>query len=119
MNRLRPRTTAGAPGSVAPMISKSPPDTCARYQVDGTCALRCGSLASSGLPDAVNVPSTTQLFEPSASADAPPRRMRLISGSPPASDDTRETEDSGDTNGTNGAEAARRAVKPSESTGVE
>src|SRR6059036_3855173 len=67
MKRLRPSATAGAPGSVAPMVSKSPPETCARYQVDGSRALRCGSFASIGLPLAVSVPSTTQLFEPSAS----------------------------------------------------
>ncbi len=69
MNLLRPMATAGAPGSVAPMTSKSPADRCARYQSDGTCAPRCGSLASSGLPDAVIVPSTTQLFEPSAAPE--------------------------------------------------
>src|SRR5262249_15868271 len=51
---------------VAPIASKSPPDRCARYHNDGICASRCGSLASSGFPDAVIVPSTTQLFEPSA-----------------------------------------------------
>src|SRR6185312_5238082 len=66
MYLFRPMTTAGAPGSVAPMTSKSPADRCARYQSDGICASRCGSLASSGLPDAVIVPSTTQLLEPSA-----------------------------------------------------
>jgi hypothetical protein len=67
MNLLRPIATAGAPGSVAPITSKSPADRCARYQSDGICAPRCGSLASIGLPDAVIVPSTTQLLEPSAS----------------------------------------------------
>ena len=67
MKRLRPIATAGVPGSVAPMTSKSPADRCARYQSDGICAPRCGSLASSGLPLAVIVPSTTQLFDPSAS----------------------------------------------------
>src|SRR5262245_47606751 len=64
MNRLRPSATAGAPGSVAPMISKSPPTRCARYQVDGSRVPRCGSLARSGFPVVVIVPSTTQLFEP-------------------------------------------------------
>src|SRR4051812_42632773 len=82
MNRLRPSATAGAPGKVAPMISKSPPFTCARYHVEGTRALRWGSLASIGLPLAVSVPSTTQLFEPSASLVAPPSRKARTSGSP-------------------------------------
>src|SRR4051812_50210910 len=67
------------------MISKSPPVTCARYHVDGSRAPRCGSLASIGLPLAVSVPSTTQLFEPIASARAPPRRKSLTAASPPAS----------------------------------
>src|SRR5438874_10905400 len=82
MKRLRPSATAGAPGSVAPMVSKSPPETCARYQVDGSRALRCGSFASIGLPLAVSVPSTTQLFEPSASLAAPPSRKSRTVGSP-------------------------------------
>ena len=69
MKRLRPIAMAGAPGSVAPMTSKSPAERCARYQSEGIWAPRCGSLASSGLPEAVIVPSTTQLFDPSA----PPR----------------------------------------------
>src|SRR5215475_4432540 len=66
MNRLRPMTTAGVPGSVAPMTSNSPAERCARYHNDGICASRCGSLARSGLPDSVIVPSTTQLLEPRA-----------------------------------------------------
>src|SRR5215467_5235126 len=66
MNLLRPMTTAGVPGSVAPMTSNSPADKCARYHNDGICASRCGSFARSGLPVAVIVPSTTQLLEPRA-----------------------------------------------------
>src|SRR5215467_1439008 len=66
MNLFRPMTTAGAPGSGAPMTSKSPADKCARYHKDGICASRCGSLARSGLPVAVSVPSTSQLLEPRA-----------------------------------------------------
>src|ERR1043166_735145 len=66
MYLLRPITIAGAPGSVAPITSKSPADRCARYHSDGICASRCGSFASSGFPEAVIVPSTTQLLEPRA-----------------------------------------------------
>src|SRR5262245_23775912 len=82
MNLLRPSATAGVPGSVAPMISKSPPLTCARYHVDGSRVPRWGSLARSGLPLAVNVPSTTQLFEPIASVDADPSRKSRTAGEP-------------------------------------
>ena len=84
MNRLRPSTTAGVPGIVAPIVSKSPPATCTRYQVEGSRVLRCGSLASSGLPLAVSVPSTTQLFDPSASVTVPPTQEdRERRGRPP------------------------------------
>src|SRR6185436_181379 len=82
MNRFRPSATAGAPGKVAPMISKPPPVTCARYHVDGSRAPRCGSLASIGLPLAVRVPSTTQLLEPIVSARAPPKRKPPTATSP-------------------------------------
>src|SRR5712692_538456 len=82
MNRLRPRATAGAPGSVAPITSKSPAEISARYQVVGRCALRCGSLARRGLPLAVSVPSTTQLFEPIDSVVVPPSRKSRTAGSP-------------------------------------
>src|SRR3954466_9070071 len=67
MNLFLPSATAGAPGSVAPITSKSPADMCARYQVDGSLVPRCGSLASSGLPDEDIEPSNNQLFEPSPS----------------------------------------------------
>src|SRR5262245_62317160 len=40
------------------------------------CVPRCGSFASSGLPVALNVPSTTQLFDPSPSKVPPSRRSR-------------------------------------------
>src|SRR5271154_973216 len=82
MYRFLPSATAGAPGSVAPITSKSPPVTCARYHVDGMAALKCGSLANIGLPDAVIVPSTTQLFEPSPSVAAPARRKSATAGTP-------------------------------------
>src|SRR5205807_6986770 len=82
MYLLRPMATAGTPGSVAPITSKSPADMCARYHVDGARVPRCGSLASSGLPLAVSVPSTTQLFEPSASDAAPPRSKSRTAGEP-------------------------------------
>ena len=45
---------------------------------------RCGSLASSGLPLAVSVPSTTQLFEPSASSRPPPSSCCRTASWPPS-----------------------------------
>src|SRR4051812_40732508 len=81
MKRLRPRATAGVPGNVPPMTSKSPAEMCARYQVEGRRVPRWGSLASSGLPLADSVPSTTQLFDPSPSVDGPLRKSRTR-GSP-------------------------------------
>src|SRR5439155_17574239 len=82
MNRLRPMATAGVPGSVAPMTSASPAEIWARYHNEGICAPRCGSLARSGFPDALSVPSTTQLFDPSASEFALPRRNSRTAGWP-------------------------------------
>src|SRR5438105_1610223 len=64
------------------MTSKSAAETWARYHVDGVFALRWGSFASSGLPLAVRVPSTTQLFDPSASVRAGPSRKSVTAGSP-------------------------------------
>src|SRR5262245_41272049 len=95
MKRLRPMATAGVPGSVAPIMSKSPAETCARYHVDGAFELRCGSLASSGLPLALSVPSTTQLFEPSASTRELPRRTLDTLGSPAESARAKAIDDKG------------------------
>src|SRR5207237_9872673 len=81
-NRLRPSATAGVPGSVAPMTSKSPADRWARYQIEGSLVPRCGSLARSGRPLEVSVPSITQLFDPSASDVALPNRRSRTVGSP-------------------------------------
>ena len=57
------------------------------YQVEGTRVPRCGSLASSGFPEAVRVPSTTQLFDPSDSVAPPPSRKSAASGTPPVNAD--------------------------------
>src|SRR5262245_6131363 len=84
MKRLRPSATAGAPGSVAPITSKPGAEMCARYHVDGSRVPRGGSLASSGLPLAVRVPSTTQLFDPSPSP-VPACRKSATAGLPPES----------------------------------
>src|SRR5436309_6253754 len=90
--RLRPSVIAGVPGSVEPIASKSPADMCARYHTDGSLVARCGSLARSGLPDADNVPSTTQLFEPIASARALPSRRSATAGDPCANPDAKASD---------------------------
>ena len=65
---LRPSTTSGTPASVAPttLIVAAPGRSSARwarYQVEGAVSRKCGSLASSGLPERVRAPETTQLLE--------------------------------------------------------
>jgi hypothetical protein len=94
IDRLRPSAIAGVPGNVPPMTSKSPAETCARYHVDGSRVPRCGSLARSGLPLAVSVPSTTQLLEPRPSVDAPVRKSRTR-GSPEIADVNARDQDVG------------------------
>src|SRR3954464_6289559 len=81
MKRLRPSATARVPGNGPPVTAESPPETGARDQVEGNRVPRWGSLASSGLPLAVSVPSTTQLLEPRPSERAP-GRMSRTTGSP-------------------------------------
>ena len=56
------------PGRVTPATSKSPAVRCASYQMFGIASSRCMSFDSSGLPDAVCAPETTQLLEPGRSA---------------------------------------------------
>ena len=83
--RLRPMATAGVPGSVAPMTSKSPADMCARYQSDGTRAeMRVVGeqrLAAGG-ERAVDDPVVrAERFEPSATEErVEPRRGRRAPG---------------------------------------
>ena len=67
---VRPSTTAGKPGKVAPITSSAGhgPSAgackCAKYQMAGALSARCGSLASKGLPLTVRVPGMTQLLLP-------------------------------------------------------
>ena len=70
---LWPRTTAGEPGEVAPRMSKPGPVSRARYQMPGKVRARCGSLASSGLPDSEWAPDTTH------SLDAMRLRVAILS----------------------------------------
>ena len=70
MSRLWPITTPGMPAKVNPLTSKGhssftvlqcSPIWC---QMPGMVTFRCGSLASSGLPETVCSPETAQLFDP-------------------------------------------------------
>src|SRR5260221_9730125 len=51
MRLLRPSTTPGSPGIVAPATVSVGVSIAARYHSAGARSVRCGSLASSGLPD--------------------------------------------------------------------
>ncbi|MDT4856641.1 hypothetical protein FQZ97_910380 [compost metagenome] len=67
---VRPSTTNGVPGKVAPITSMpltpSASGACkrAKYQIAGALNPRCGSLASKGMPLLLRAPDTTQLLEP-------------------------------------------------------
>ena len=62
-----PSTTPGMPGIDAPAIFTPGISRRTKYHSAGALSLRCGSLASSGLPVVVWLPATTQLFEPTPS----------------------------------------------------
>jgi hypothetical protein len=67
MRSLRPSRIPGTPGSVAPIASSPGAVSCAKYHTGGAVRPRCGSFASSGLPLALRLPLTTQLFDPAPS----------------------------------------------------
>src|SRR5918911_1267599 len=62
IDALWPMTMPGSPGVVTPATRTPGALRCIMYQIEGADAGRCGSLASSGLPDAVREPATTQLL---------------------------------------------------------
>src|SRR5687768_15255416 len=62
MYSLCPRVIPGAPGKVTPATCTPGADNSVMYQMLGANEGRCGSFASSGLPDAVRLPETTQLL---------------------------------------------------------
>jgi hypothetical protein len=82
---VRPSTTEGVPGKVAPITSSAfwplaaGAFSRAKYQIAGAPSARCGSLASSGLPLCVCVPDTTQSLEPTPSRWPRPRAQALMS----------------------------------------
>ena len=70
-SRLWPITTPGTPGTPAPIASRLPPERWTTWNMPGTAARRCGSLASSGAPLAVREPATAHALEaPPAGAPA-------------------------------------------------
>ena len=62
MRSLWPTTIPGAPGNVAPATCIPGDESSVKYQILGAEAGMCGSLASSGLPETVRLPETTQLL---------------------------------------------------------
>ena len=59
---LWPMATPGSAGSPLPITFQPGAFRWTRYRSDGSAIARCGSLASSGLPDAERSPDTTQLL---------------------------------------------------------
>src|SRR5690349_12609908 len=64
IRRLWPTITNGCPGRLTPATSKSPERRCTSYQKFGIWWPRCISFESSGFPETVCAPETTQLFDP-------------------------------------------------------
>src|SRR5438270_4211171 len=68
MRWLCPTLMNGTPGREKPSMLKSPEWSCSSYQTPGTRCGRCISFESSGLPETVCAPETTQLFDPGRQA---------------------------------------------------
>src|SRR6185437_8358533 len=64
IRRLWPTITNGCPGRLTPATSKSPECRCTSYHKLGIWCPRCISFESSGFPETVCAPETTQLFDP-------------------------------------------------------
>src|SRR5580658_8780652 len=62
-SRLRPSTTKGTPGAVAPASTEPGVSIRTRYQMPGKLNAKCGSPASNGAPVALCAPSTAQELE--------------------------------------------------------
>src|SRR5437879_13801541 len=77
-------TTLGTPGIENPMRCRSPDSSATSYQMLGLRTGRCGSPASSGLPEAVREPARAQQFEPRP-CPAPPSTFASAAGPSPAS----------------------------------
>src|SRR5579862_8152200 len=72
----------GNPGSEKPSTLKSPEWSCTSYQTPGTRCPRCISFESSGLPETVCAPETTQSFDPGKQASHASSSL-LWRGEPP------------------------------------
>src|SRR6476469_8216835 len=68
MRWLCPTLMNGRPGREKPSMLKSPEWSCSSYHTPGTRCGKCMSFESSGLPETVCAPDTTQLFEPGRQA---------------------------------------------------
>src|SRR6476646_11764214 len=68
MRWLCPTLMKGSPGREKPSTLKSPEWSCTSYHTPGTRCGKCISFDSSGLPETVCAPESTQLFEPGRQA---------------------------------------------------
>src|SRR6476619_5214475 len=68
MRWLCPTLMKGRPGREKPSTLKSPEWSWTSYHTPGTRCGKCISLESSGLPETVCAPETTQLFDPGRQA---------------------------------------------------
>src|SRR6185312_15976306 len=68
MRWLCPTLMKGRPGREKPSTLKSPEWSCTSNHTPGTRCGKCISLESSGLPETVCAPETTQLFDPGKQA---------------------------------------------------
>src|SRR6185503_9159938 len=68
---LCPTATPTKGGSLAPITFHPGATRCEMYLSDGFVTVRCGSLATTGLPVAASRPLTTQLLEPGLVISSP------------------------------------------------
>src|SRR6476646_1304707 len=68
MRWLCPTLMKGSPGREKPSTLKSPEWSCTSYHTPGTRCGKCISFDSSGLPETVCAPESTQLFDPGRQA---------------------------------------------------
>src|SRR5437879_4520195 len=81
MRWLCPTLINGSPGREKPSTLKSPEWSCTSYHTPGTRCGKCISLESSGLPETVCAPESTQLFDPGRQASQESSEGNLWLGS--------------------------------------
>src|SRR5258708_13219628 len=78
MRWLCPTLMKGRPGKEKPSTLKSPECSCTSYHTPGTRCGKCISFESSGLPETVCAPETTQLFDPGKQASQAALLLALL-----------------------------------------